>query len=284
MNASFLQCATRLLLTSLWVFSLALPACAQTASTQFSGMVWERHGDWYINGSSISVRLGEAIAPGSLLTAGVSGGAHSLVVLMPDGQHLLCECFDASTCGRGFRIPAITPSPAPATWNVFVGVRNVLLLMPTPAEMVFPLVTGREAMVSNREFVAARTAEGEVSLAPVLHDLPSGHYMLAVTRDDGQETHSTRQPLDWPTSREVAPLRVDGVGVYRIRVSDQTGASRIAIELLVTPGASLETEATGLTMTRKTIMQWSTYHPGWSLHDFLRVYLQSRAIALVNGS
>ncbi len=283
MNASFLQYATRLLLTSLWVFSMALPACAQTASAQFSGMVWERHGDWYINGSSISVRLGEALAPGSLLTAGMSGGAHSLVVLMPDGQHLLCECFDATTCGQGFRIPAITPSPVPATWNMFVGVRNVLLLMPAPAEMVFPLVTGREAMVSNREFVAAGTSAGEVSLATVLHDLPSGHYTLAVARDDGHETHSTSsQPLDWLTSREAAPLLVDGVGVYRILVSDQTRAARIEIELLVTPADALETEAASLTMTSKTIMQWSTYHPGWSLHDFLRVYLQSRAIALGN--
>src|ERR1700733_6728200 len=98
------------------------------------GMVWERHGDWHLNGSSDTLRLGEAIPPGGLITAGVEGSTHSMIILLPDGQHLLCECFEAKTCAQGFRVPAITAPPKPLVWDMFVAVRNVLLLRPIGAE------------------------------------------------------------------------------------------------------------------------------------------------------
>lgn len=262
------------------LLSVAASSFAQTPVPQFSGMVWERHGDWHINGSSNSVRLGEAVPPGSLLTGGVSDSTHSLVILMPDGQHLLCECFDAQTCNQGFRAPSITPPPAPAVWNTFVAVRNILLLRPATAEAAFPAETGRESLVGRREVVAAITASEEISLAPALRDLPSGSYALTVTRDDGRDVPAAPQVLDWDVSRGTASLRIDGVGLYRIRVSDPRKTSRLDIEVLAAPPAAQQREAAGLTTVRKTVQQWSTTNPGWSLHDFLRAYLQSRAIAL----
>ncbi len=265
------------------LLSVAVPSFAQAAAPQFSGMVWERHGDWHINGSSNSVRLGEAVSPGSLLTGGASDRVHSLVILMPDGQHLLCECFDARTCNQGFRVPSITPPPAPAVWNMFVAVRNTLLLRPATAEAAFPAATGRESMAGRREVVAAITASGEISLAPALHDLPTGRYALAVTRDDGRDVPTAPQALDWEAARGMASLHIGGVGLYRIRVFDQRKTSRLDIEVLVAPPAAQEKEAAGLTTVRKTVLQWSTTQPGWSLHDFLRAYLQSRGMALAAG-
>jgi hypothetical protein len=47
---------------------IAIVAGNGTPDSEFSGMVWERHGDWYLNGSSQVLRLGEAIPPGGLLT------------------------------------------------------------------------------------------------------------------------------------------------------------------------------------------------------------------------
>ena len=85
-------------------------------SSDPSGMVWERHGDWHLNGSSETLRLGEAVAPGGLITAGTEGSEHSMIILLPDGQRLLCECFEAKTCAQGFRVPAIIrwPGKVPA--------------------------------------------------------------------------------------------------------------------------------------------------------------------------
>ena len=44
------------------------PAIAAAAGAESTGMVWEKHGDWHLNGSSTELRLGEAIPPGGLVT------------------------------------------------------------------------------------------------------------------------------------------------------------------------------------------------------------------------
>jgi hypothetical protein len=253
-------------------------ALAVAAGSGASGMVWERHGDWRLNGGSNTLRLGEAIPPGGLLTAGEEVPAHSIVILLPDGQRMLCECYEAKTCSQGFRVPPITPQPQPAVWDMFVAVRNVLLLRPATAETAFPTPQGPAAMAVNSELVAAVGPHGEISIAPVLRVLPSGQYSLSVTRD-GQTAPATRpsvQPLDWSAVQKVAQVRVGGSGLYRIRVSDQSHVPRLEIEVLATSPASETAETAALKQVRETIMEWNHTHGGWSLHGFLRVYLESR--------
>jgi hypothetical protein len=256
------------------------PAVAVAAGSGATGTVWEKHGDWHLNGSPNALRLGEAIPPGGLLTADPEGPAHSIVILLPDGQRMLCECYEAKTCSQGFRVPAITQQPPPAVWDMFVAVRNVLLLLPATAETAFPTPAGRAAMAINAEMVAAVSPQGEISIAPALRVLPSGQYGLRVATD-GQATTATApsvQPLDWSAAQKVAQVRVGGPGLYRIRVLDQAYVPRFEIEALATSPASLAAETAGLKMARETILKWT--HEGWPLHDFLRVYLESRLSAL----
>jgi hypothetical protein len=255
------------------------PTVAVAAATDASGMVWEKHGDWHLNGSSSALRLGEAIPPGGLLTAGAEGPPHSIVILLPDGRRMLCECYEAKLCSQGFRVPAITPQPQLAVWEMFVAVRNVLLLRPATAETAFPTLAGRESMAVNSEMVVAVSPRGEISIAPALRALPSGQYTLRVSQD-GQSTVPTApavQPLDWSAAQKVAQVRVGGPGLYRIRLSDQAYSQRFDIEVLATSPASLAAETAGLKMARETTLKWT--HEGWPLHDFLRVYLESRLSA-----
>ena len=252
------------------------PTVAVAAPSEASGMVWEKHGDWHLNGSTSALRLGEAIPPGGLLTAGAEGPSHSIVILLPDGRRMLCECYEAKLCSQGFRVPAITPQPEPAVWEMFVAVRNVLLLRPATAETAFPTLAGRESMAVNSEMVAAVIPQGEISIAPALRALPSGQYTLRVSQD-GQSTVPTApavQTLDWSAAQKVAQVRVGGPGLYRIRLSDQAYVQRFDIEVLATSPASLVAETAGLKMVRETTLKWT--HEGWPLHDFLRVYLESR--------
>jgi hypothetical protein len=253
------------------------------ASSDPTGMVWERHGDWHLNGSSDTLRLGEAIPPGGLITAGAEGPMHSMLILLPDGQRMLCECFEAKICSQGFRVPAITPRPTPVIWDMFVGVRNVLLLRPIAAETAFPIPVGRAEMAGNFEMVAPVSPQGEISITPALRVLPPGQYSLSVMKEGQQPAASTVpavQPLDWISARPVAQVRVGGVGLYHIRVSDQSYIPRIEIEVLAASPASYPAEAAGLKQTRETILGWSHIQEGWPLHPFLRVYLESRANAL----
>jgi hypothetical protein len=250
----------------------------------FSGMVWERHGDWHLNGSSDTLRLGEAIPPGGLITAGAKDPNHSMVILLPDGQRLLCECFEAKTCSQGFRVPAIAPSPKPEVWDMFVSVRNVLLLRPKTAEIAFPIPVGRAEMAGHFEIVAPLSSQGEISISPALRVLPPGRYSLSVMNEGQQPAASTIpavQPLDWNVARPVAQIRVAGAGLYHIRVSDQAYTPRIEIEVLAATPASYPAEAAALKQTRETILTWSHTQEAWPVHAFLRAYLESRARAPV---
>jgi hypothetical protein len=262
--------------------AMAGAAASGTPGAELSGMVWERHGDWYLNGSSTGLRLGEAIPPGGLVTGGAESSAHSITILLPDGERMLCECYETKTCSQGFRVPAITPPPRPAVWDMFVGVRNVLLLRPATAETAFPTPTGRAAMAGNFEIVAAVNPQGEISIPSVLRVLPPGQYSLSITRDGQQTPDATRpavQPLDLTAGQKPAQVRVGGPGLYRIRVSDPAYVPRIEIEVLATSPTSFAAETAGLKQARETIVAWSRIHEGWSLHGFLRVYLQSRLSA-----
>jgi len=257
-----------------------MPITAAAGSDNYSGMVWESHGKWYLNGSTTPIRLGEAIPPGGLLTAEAIDGAQSAVVLLPDGQRLLCECYEARVCAQGFRIPAITSPPTPAIWNMFVGVRNALLLRPATANAPFPPAAGRAALAANVEIVAPMQS-GEVSIASALAALPSGRYTLTVVDDAAlpSPVPAPSQPLIWAAPHGEATVRIPGPGVYRMRVADSSSATRMQIEVLATTPALFSTEAAGLKQVRATVRQWSSSHPGWSLHDFLRVYLESRAMS-----
>jgi hypothetical protein len=277
------SCGLLCALVSVMVFSglLAFGTAHSVAAADEapSGMVWERHGEWHLNGSSAVLRLGEAIPPGGLLTAGAESRSHSMTVLMPDGQRMLCECYEVKSCSQGFRVPAITPRPSPEVWNMFVGVRNVLLLRPASAEAPFSTPTGRAATAGKVEMVATMSPQGEVSISPALRVLPSGQYSLSVANDASQAVASDRpgtQLLTWTAGQNAAPVRLQGSGLYRVRVTDQMYVPRLDIEVLTTTDASLANEAAGLKQARQTVMGWNQSRGGWSLHDFLRVYLQSR--------
>jgi hypothetical protein len=162
---------------------------------------------------------------------------------------------------------------------MFVAVRNVLLLRPASDEAPFAPPRGRAATAGKVEMVAARSSQGEVSIAPGLRVLPPGQYSLSVAKDGLQAASSSRQatqPLTWTAGEKVAPVSLPEPGLYSIRVLDQTHVLRLEIDVLAPPGASLAAEAAGLKQARETIMGWNQTRGGWSLHDFLRLYLQSR--------
>jgi hypothetical protein len=270
------------------VLLLRLPAVDVIAesvpsSADPSGMVWERHGDWHLNGSTTALRLGEAIPPGGLITAGDKAPSHSLTLLLPDGQRMLCECFDPKTCAQGFRVPQLTGAPSPMTWTMFAGVRTALLQRPADSDAVFPQPKGRAEGAGKFEMVAELSPRGEISIASALRVLPAGQYSLAVTAGSATPvamSFPSAQGLDWRANPAMAQVRVGGAGLYHVQITDPTHVPRIEIEVLATSPTSYAAEASGLKQTREVIRGWSESQEGWPLHPFLRVYLESRASAL----
>jgi hypothetical protein len=267
-----------LFLLCLPLFSLVFAATA----TEYSGLVWRRQGDWHLNGSSAGLRLGESIPQGGLITAS-GAGPHSLVILLPDGQRLLFECYREQTCVQGFRVPPIAAPPSETAYAMFKGVRDVLLMRAAAVEQPFPTPAGRDEDAANVEIIAALQA-GTVSIGPVLRVLPAGNYKLVVRPDGprpGAAVALPAQSLDWNPARATAPVSIATPGVYRVTVVDQNQVPRIEVELLATPPQMVAPENEALQNARSTVIAWNKAHEGWSLHDFLRAYLQYRANALV---
>jgi hypothetical protein len=161
---------------------------------------------------------------------------------------------------------------------MFAGVRKVLLSWPATADAAFPAPVGHEALAADAEIVSAVNPGGQVSIAAALRVLPSGQYALSLERDTpGAEISLGEQTLNWVAPHGIANVRMPGPGLYRVRVTDKTLEPRIAIAVLATSPAALVEESAGLKRARETVLQWTRTHEGWALHDFLRVYLQSRS-------
>ena len=81
------------------------------AKTTTAGVAWQVRGTWQAAGEGAPIRVGDAIQPASLLQPDDKVGDHSIVVLLPDGQRLLFECFTKVDCARGFRVPPLAAQP-----------------------------------------------------------------------------------------------------------------------------------------------------------------------------
>ena len=161
---------------------MAVAAGSETPGSELSGMVWESHGDWHLNGSSTALRLGEAIPPGGLLTAGTGSPAHSMTVLLPDGQRMLCECYEAKTCAQGFRVPAITPPPAACGLGyVCRGQKRPVVTAGDGRDTLSPRRQAAQRWQATSRWCRRSTRRARSTIAPALRGLPPGQYALSIT-------------------------------------------------------------------------------------------------------
>ena len=194
-----------------------------SAGSGTSGMVWEKHGDWHLNGSSDALRLGEAIPPGGLLTAGAETSAHSIVILLPDGQRMLCECYEAKTCSQGFPpVRRSLRSRSPPS-GICLLQSGTFCTAQASAETAFPIPAAREEMAVNSEIVAAVSPQDPRSL-PRSGFSPQANPGLGIPRwaNSAAAAAPSVQPLDWSaaqggasSSRRSGPLRLERVGSSR---------------------------------------------------------------------
>ena len=125
-----------------------------------------------------ALRLGEAIPPGGLLTAGAESPAHSMSILLPDGQRMLCECYEAKQLLPGLPRSGDYSAPAARGLGDVCRSQERSVAAAGIGRDRFPTPAGREAMAGKLEMVAAVSPQGEISIAPALRVLPSGQYGL----------------------------------------------------------------------------------------------------------
>jgi hypothetical protein len=234
-----------------------------------SGIAWDVRGDWHLNHAQRSLRKGDAVPPGALLSADttVSG---SIFVLLPDGQRLLFDCHDAHTCAQGFRIPALIAKPDDDALDLFEGVRRAMdhpgseLITPTPP---------RSATTTEIEAVVRVQSDGALLLRQPLVTLPPGQYRMTVQSAD--QAQPSERSLTWSGPRDETHLALPHAGIYRMRLFGTLGGERMRVVILAVTAEAFPAAQKGFEEATKTLHEWNETFPGWPIHEWRQLYLQS---------
>jgi hypothetical protein len=242
---------------------------ALPAEVSDSGLAWHVRGTWRVEGDSATVRDGDAIKPASLLQPDETAGDHSITVMLPDGQHVLYECFTAADCARGFRVPSLIGRPDPFALDMLARVGAVLSRNRDALNEHHP---DGALQTTRQEAVVVLDTANRVHVAGRITDLPNDHY----TYDLRPRDHSSPPQFRRSIEKRIPSMEftLPAAGLYDIIITDALNTPRI--DLLVAaikPSQSAHFES--FHQARARMEKWNQDYAGWPIDDFLRAYLES---------
>lgn len=253
--------------------SSELSLAATVTSREISGMLWSVQGAWnHEDGQAL--KSGDRVSPGELLHPGMTDGTHQVIVLLPDGQRLLYQCFNSKDCARGYRVPVLNEKPSAFAIDMLNRMRSEeathgTQLSAQPAAHAVPAALD--------EIVATLMPGGKVRLTGLAATLPEGTYTCSLVRlDQHAPTLSMAGTLPLQKSAGPALLSLPGAGLFDIRISDSLGVQRIQLRLLAITSAD-SAFSRRFAHASETLRDWNEKSPGWPIHALLRLYLISLA-------
>jgi len=240
------------------------------AKKAYVGLAWQVQGTWQVEGKGTPIRTGDAIAPASLLQPSNTAGSHSIIVLLPDGQRVLYECFTVADCARGFRVPALIHTPDAFATEMLARIRAVL--SSKRATEPDGRRTGPSTQTSRQEDVEVLDAGNHVRVAGLIGGLPKGNYTYDLRPLDPTYPPQFQLPLE-----KTAPsieLMLPAAGLYSITITDALNTPRVDLLLAaIHPAQSAHFES--FDRAGETMEKWNDDYAGWPIDDFLRAYLES---------
>lgn len=244
---------------------------AQAGGEYPPGFAWQVRGTWQVNGKSAPILTGDAIRPGSLLEASDGTASHSIVIFLPDGQRILCECFTAQDCSRGFRVPSLYRRPEPLAADVMARIRAVLI---RKRGEVSTGSSVNRATLPRDELMAALDSGNRVEVEGLASKLPNGRYSGDLRPLDPAYPRQSHLAIEKKASSIPVPL--PSAGLYTLKISDDLNLPRIDLFIAaVTPE-----QAPGFIKSFKDAKALLKQWDGWPIHDFQRDYLES----LISGA
>jgi hypothetical protein len=258
------------LLVFLFLLTFDLPSLqAQKSVEAPAGAAWKVSGQWKMDGTLILT--GDAVKPGSLLRPGDEPGSHSITILLPDGQRILCDCFTAKDCARGFRVPQLYRAPDPFAVDMLRRIRAVLVRENQDS------LTGsgiRNAPQPARdEAVAVLGPDNRVQVQGLAATLPSGRYTYDLRPLD--RAHPRQFHLVIEKNSPAISLELPASGLYILSITDEMNTPRINLFLAAVSPAQAESIQKSFRDANKLIEQWNADYSGWPVHDLRRAYLES---------
>ncbi len=251
---------------------------AQTNGPTPFGIAWEVQGSWQVQGINGPLLTGTMLLPGSLLQPGSESIHHSITVLLPDGQRIFYECFNAQDCARGFRVPSLYRNPEPFAVDMLARIHTVLLHENGSGDLAIQSSVATDSPLPRDEVVTVLDSGKTVKIAGLAGTLPNGRYTYDV------------DPLDraWPSQFHVAVekkapylvVTLPAIGGYVLTISDDLNTPRINVFVSAVSSTKLAS-VTKLSDEARGLMEaWNREGQGWPIHDFHRAFL----ISLIRGN
>jgi hypothetical protein len=234
------------------------------------GLAWQVRGTWQLAGAGKPLRAGDAVPPASLLQPDDSAGAHSITVLLPDGQRVLYECFTVADCARGFRVPSLIHKPDAFAVDMLARIGTIL--SHKPVAVPSGPRAGHAPQTSRQEAVATLTAANRVRVAGLIGELPPGNYTYDL------RTLGHAEPPQFHLALQKTGTSVDlalpAAGLYEITITDALHVPRVDL-LLAAIHPAQSVRFAPFRRARATMEDWNDDYAGWPIDDFLRAYLES---------
>lgn len=263
-----------LLLTSLTLIG-TLAVRAQGMALTPSGIAWRVKGLWGIDGASGFIRTGDPIPPGSLLLPNDLEAPHSIVVLLPDGQRVLYECFTEEECQRGFRVPSLYETPKPFAAELLARIRSVLIQnrnMPK-AKTQFKRPLPRE------QALAALGPGHQVSIAGLAASLPDGRYTYEFGDGEARGSSFPKRSTFVKKGPSIH-LSLPSTGIYDLIIRDSLNRPRIDLFIAAVKPEEAPKMTISFWHAQELMGDWNDDYAGWPMDDFQRAYLQSLVLMI----
>jgi Fn3 associated len=252
-----------------WLALPAPPLRAQEAKKPPLGVAWNVQGVWQAGGKGAPILTGDPLLPGSLLQPSNGTANHSIIVLLPDGQRILYECFTAEDCARGFRVPALFRPPEPFAVDMLARIRTALVR----GNHAFSVGIQPVPRWPRDEVVAELDPDNRVHVAGLAAKLPNGRYTYDLQPLD--PTHPRQSHLVLEKTAPSIPLPLPSAGLYVVTIADDQNTPRIDLFVAAAGPAQAASLQKSFHDANSLLKQWNSDYYGWPVHDFQWAYLQS---------
>lgn len=233
------------------------------------GIAWQVKGSWLVEGQGRVISTGDAIQPGSLLHPGEVPGNHSIVILLPDGQRILYECFVFEDCSRNFRVPTLYRKPDPFAVDLLARIHEVLIRGKT--------VSGSSARQKRPlpldEALTMLGPDNQAQVAGLGAEMPNGSYTYNLRPLNHAYPPQSHLVLEKTTPS--ITLALSAPGLYDLTIFDNLNTPRMDLLVAAVDPGHNAAFVKSFAEAKALMEDWNDDYQGWPLHEFQRAYLES---------
>lgn len=237
-----------------------------------AGIAWRVRGQWKADNASASIVTGDPVAPGTLLQPVTGSSQHSIIVLLPDGQQVMYECFQPEDCDRSFRVPELLRQPDSFTLEMLARIRAVL----------GPKGRGSEVTEPVRGIVIAPLSGHRADIAGPVATLPDGTYSFDVVPVGSEHPSAPRQIAE-KKSKSIS-ISFPRPGLYILELANDQKLIHSNILVAALEPSRAESVRKSLDAVHTRLQDFSEDFGAWPAQDFEHDYLRSLVLNIAPDS